>query len=64
VVSLLTGMGATAGPYAGGLILLVASYRTLWLVMVVLACAIALLFLHMESLDKQLKLRSPRMPVV
>jgi len=64
VVSLLTGMGATVGPYAGGLILLMASYRTLWLVMVVLAFAIALLFLHMESLDRQFKLRSPRMPVV
>lgn len=55
VVSLLTGIGSTVGPYAGGLILLLASYRVLWLVMVFFAFAIALLFLHMESLDRRLK---------
>ncbi len=64
VISLLTGMGATVGPYVGGLLLLFASYRTLWLVMVVLAFAIALLFLHMESLDKRVKLQRQRMPTV
>lgn len=64
VVSLVTGMGATVGPYAGGLILLLSSYRMLWLVMVFLAFVIALLFLHMESLDKRLKLRDQRKPIV
>jgi len=64
VVSLVTGMGATVGPYAGGLILLLSSYRMLWLVMVFLAFVIALLFLHMESLDKTLKLQDQRKPNV
>ena len=64
VVSLVTGMGATVGPYAGGLILLLSSYRMLWLVMVFLAFVIALLFLYMESLDKRLKLQDQRKPIV
>lgn len=50
VVSVLTGVGSSLGPFAGGLILRHVSYSVLWAVMVVIAAVISMLFMRLGTI--------------
>ena len=48
IVSVTTGAGSVAGPYVGGLVLISSGFTTLWLLCVIIAIIVGLLFIRLR----------------